>query len=144
MMGLDTNVLVRYIVRDDPAQTPQADAVIRRLSAARPGFVSLVVLVELWWVLGRSFGRSGSERCALFAVLLDTDELMIESIDCARQALTKAEMGADFADALVTALATQAGCLITVTFDRRAAQRAGMRLVGDIIGAIPGAAAPPD
>jgi predicted nucleic-acid-binding protein len=133
MIGLDTNVLVRSIMRDDPVQTPQADAVMRCLSAAEPGFVSSVVLVELWWVLGRSFGRSNAQRRGLFAALLDTDELAIEASACARLALAKAQSGADFADALVAALASQAGCTVTVTFDQGAAQRAGMQFVGDVV-----------
>ncbi|MGA1464036.1 MAG: PIN domain-containing protein, partial [Steroidobacteraceae bacterium] len=51
MIGLDTNVLVRYIMQDDPKQSPKASTLIESLSADHPGFISLVSVVELYWVL---------------------------------------------------------------------------------------------
>ena len=54
MIGLDTNVLLRYLVQDDPAQSPKATEVIeRRLSMENTGFVSLVCILEIVWILGR-------------------------------------------------------------------------------------------
>ena len=57
MIGLDTNVIVRYLTQDDPVQSKQAtDIVERRLTDANPGFVSIVVMVETVWVLDRAYG----------------------------------------------------------------------------------------
>ncbi|MDR1431240.1 MAG: type II toxin-antitoxin system VapC family toxin [Propionibacteriaceae bacterium] len=129
MIGLDTNVLVRYIVRDDPTQAAAADQLVASLTAAEPGFVSPTALVELWWVLARSYKRSQAERCALFEALLDTDELTIGDRASAREALDAANKGADFADALLVAQGRTAGCVMTATFDKAAASRAGMTLI---------------
>jgi predicted nucleic-acid-binding protein len=129
VIGLDTNVLVRFIMRDEPVQTAAAAALLASLTAARPGYISSTALVELWWVLGRSYGRSRSERCELFGELLDTDELVIGDPACAEAALAAARAGADFADGLIVALGSRAGCDRTMTFDRVAARRAGMKLI---------------
>jgi predicted nucleic-acid-binding protein len=126
VIGLDTNVLVRYIMRDDPRQTEQADAIVASLSARDPGHVTPIVLAELWWVFGRSYHVTRTRRCDLFAALLETDQLKFEAADCAGRALAQARQGADFADALVAAMNQAAGCRATVTFDRSAARRAGM------------------
>jgi len=129
MIGLDTNVLVRYLMRDDPIQTPLADRVVSALTARRPGYLSIVVLVELWWVLGRSYGKPAPERRALYEELLQTDELLIEDAPIVRVALSEVSDGADFADAIICHNAFHAGCKSMVTFDEKAASRAGMTLL---------------
>ncbi|MDR1442195.1 MAG: type II toxin-antitoxin system VapC family toxin [Bifidobacteriaceae bacterium] len=129
MIGLDTNVLVRFIMEDDPAQTAWARQVINQLTPASPAYVSTVTLVELWWVLGRSYGRSHDERCSLFGVIADSDELVIGDANSVGLALEAARKGADFADALICALGRKAGCKQILTFDAAAALRAGMTLV---------------
>jgi predicted nucleic-acid-binding protein len=126
VIGLDTNVLVRYIMRDDQEQTAQADRVVKTLTARRPGYVSPVVLAELWWVLGRSYRLSRQQRCLAFSLLLETDELRIESLPSAQKALTMAQDGADFADAMITAMNTASGATMTISFDQTAVRRAGM------------------
>jgi predicted nucleic-acid-binding protein len=128
VIGLDTNVLVRYIVRDDPRQTAVADQLIASLTAAEPGFVTQVVLVELWWVLVRSYKRTHAECGKLFDALLDTDELAIESLVSAKTALAAAQRGADFADALIVANCQIAGCDHIITLDESATKQAGMAL----------------
>ncbi len=129
MIGLDTNILVRFIMRDDPRQTPRADQVLATLTSRQPGFVSLVVLAELWWVLHRSYRRPATDLQRLFTELLDTDELRIQDEPTVRRALTSLAAGVDFADSLVSELAHDAGCQTTVTFDRRAARHPGMSLL---------------
>ena len=126
MIGLDTNVLVRYVMRDDPVQTGVADRVMSRLTAREPGYVSLVVLVELWWVLSRSYRRRAAESAALFAELVTTDELRIEAPATVERALARVGDGADFADALIAEVAARAGCQTVVTFDQSAAAHTGM------------------
>jgi len=137
MIGLDTNVVVRYIMRDDPEQTALADAVMSGLTAREPGYLSLVVLVELWWVLGRSYRRSTAERERLFAELVRTDELKIESHAIVESALGRVAEGADFADALISEVGAQAGCRTCVTFDEMAAKNTGMTGVEDWIARTP-------
>ena len=120
MIGLDTCVLVRYIVRDDPGQTAEADALIATLSRRRRGYISPVALAELWWVLGRSYRRSPAARVELLAELVEADELKIGEVTSVREALAMANAGADFADALIAAAGKRAGCAATATFDRGA------------------------
>ena len=134
MIGLDTNVLVRYIMRDDPTQTVDADALMATLTPREPGLINPIVLAELWWVLGASYHRTSADRCALFTVLLDTDELKIVSEPAARKALSLTRQGADFADALIAEMNSEAG-VTTATFDRDAIRRAGMVEAGGPVAA---------
>jgi predicted nucleic-acid-binding protein len=130
VIGLDTNVVVRYLVRDDAHQTALVDALFSELTAAEPGYVSLVVAVETWWVLRTSYGVSADECRAVLAALVEATELVVERPDVVRQALSLAAAGADFADALIALLGRTVGCSATATFDRGAARLAGMRLLG--------------
>lgn len=129
MIGLDTNVLIRYTVRDDPSQTALADGVIDGLDASNPAFVPLIVVVECWWVLGRAYGYPTEQRQGFVDALLTSEELLVESPDALRAALRGTRDGADLADALIAHAATTAGCERTLTFDRGAARRAGMQLL---------------
>jgi len=121
MIGIDTNVLVRYLVRDDPAQTERATAVIEgRCSADVPGFVCHVVLAELIWVLARGYGYFKPLVILVLRRLLAAAELKIEEPALAWQALADYEQGgADFADYLIGRGNQAAGCTVTVSFDRR-------------------------
>ncbi|WP_277213803.1 PIN domain-containing protein [Isoptericola croceus] len=129
MIGLDTNVLVRYVVRDDGAQARQADGLIDALTPDAPGFVPLVVLVECWWVLDRAYSYPLDRRRAFVEALLATQELRVEQADTVRAALRRTDDGADLADALIAVGAAEAGCDTVMTFDRRAARVAGMTLL---------------
>lgn len=130
MIGVDTNVLVRYLVHDDPDQTPQARALFHALTPEEPGYLSVTVLVETWWVLGRAYSVSAAGRVALLESLLGIPELVVEARDGIQSALTRAKSGADFADAVIAVSAERAGCDRTVTFDKNAARDAGMTLLG--------------
>jgi len=131
MIGLDTNVLVRYIVRDDPAQTRLADQCIEQsCTREQPGYVSHLVLVELIWVLGRGYGYPRQMLSEVLATLLSSEELRIEDAQLVRAALAAFGAGAaDFADCLIGTLHVQAGCETTLTFDRKAARLSGHRLL---------------
>lgn len=131
MIGFDTNVLVRYLTQDDPVQSPKAvDLIERKLSEANPGFVSVVVMVETVWILERAYGFSGGEIAATIERMLQADVLLV---DCEQEVFTAMlalkDDRASFADALIGALNAQAGCSVTVTFDRRAARLAGFGLL---------------
>lgn len=78
MIGLDTNVVVRYLVQDDPDQSPVASAVIDALTETNPGYVSVVTVVEIYWVLRRAY-QVGTGRCAeVLEGLLDARELRVD------------------------------------------------------------------
>lgn len=131
MIGLDTNVVVRYFTHDDPGQTRAALKVMDSLTPANPGFVSLVVLAELVWVLDSFFRTTRSEIVQTLETLLASKELVIEQAETAWQALGKfKESNCEYADCLIEGCGNSAGCDYTVTFDQRAAKATGMKLLG--------------
>jgi predicted nucleic-acid-binding protein len=131
MIGLDTNVLVRYVAQDDPKQTPMANDLIESLTAAAPGYVGLVSVVELVWVLTDCYALTKDQLCEVLATLLQTKEIVVANADTVWQALRSFKEGkADFADCLIERFANEAGCDYTATFDRDAAKHCAMRLIG--------------
>jgi predicted nucleic-acid-binding protein len=128
--GLDTNVLVRYVMQDDPRQSPLATRLLESLSAESPGFVPVVVLTELVWVLSGSYGLDRTQVAAVLGTLLRSKELVVDQAEWVAQALKRySANGADFADALIERLSAAAGCSATMTFDTGAVKAAGMSLV---------------
>jgi len=131
MIGLDTNVLVRYVAQDDPVQSPKATTLVESLTVASPGYISLVSMVELVWVLTSCYGSSRGEICEVLETLLRTKEIIMENADTVWKAVRVFKEGrADFADCLIERSANEAGCSHTATFDRNAAKHCGMRLIG--------------
>lgn len=129
MIGLDTNVLVRFLTHDDPAQTPVAIKLMRSLSPSSPGFVSLVALAELTWVLASLYKLEKSEVELVVENLLRSDALVLEQSEIVWQALRKFKIcNAGFSDCLLERCGHAAECLYTFTFDKRAVA-AGMRLL---------------
>lgn len=129
MIGLDTNVLVRYLTFDDPLQAAVAAKFLDSLSPEEPGFVSLVVLIELVWVLGSLYGFQKSEIEGVIETLLQSKDLTIENADLVRDALRIFRASrAEFSDCVIERCANTAACSYTVTFDKRAAA-AGMKLL---------------
>ena len=134
MIGLDTNVLVRYLAQDDKAQAASATRFIEtRLSERSPGFISLVVLVELCWVLQRLYGATTSELVGTVSDLLATPQFRLqarEAVQDAVQALRAGKTGkAGFVDFLISRIALREGCSAVVSFDRAAIRAAGMTAV---------------
>jgi predicted nucleic-acid-binding protein len=131
MIGLDTNVLVRYFAQDDAKQASAATEIIESFSDDAPGFVSAIVLVELTWVLERSYHLQKAELVRILDNLLKSRELVVENAPLAHQALRLyAQCKAGFADCLVERNGSAAGCEFTFTFDRTAATAlAGMKQV---------------
>ena len=131
MIALDTNVLVRFLVQDDPDQARLATEVIDQLSDAVPGFVSREVLVELVWVLERAYHLGRVEIAGALDGLLTSIELVIEGADDVGPALELYRNEAfGFADLMIAAAARRAGAREMVTFDRKAARLPGVRLLG--------------
>jgi predicted nucleic-acid-binding protein len=131
MQGLDTNVLVRFLLRDDRGQAERAKAAIERAVAAEEMLlVSLQTLLETEWVLRAGGGFEKSAIIAAFRLLLETRELHIENEEAVEQAVyTFENSGADFADCLVLAQYQRLGCRSMLTFDKRAARLPGGELV---------------
>jgi len=130
MIGLDTNVLLRYLAQDDPVQSPIATKLMHALSAEEPGFVSIILVVELVWVLQKSYASGRREIASVVESLLRTKELVVERAELVSQALRLFSAGrADFADTLIERCANAADCDYTLTFDQTAAATAGMRLL---------------
>lgn len=130
MIGLDTNVLVRYLAQDDPLQSPKATAIIeRQLTDENPGFVSIVAMVETAWVLDRAYGLSGAAIASAIERMLQVDVLAVENEQEVFTAMVALRSGqGSFSDALVAALGTRAGCMQTLTFDRKALRLQGFAL----------------
>lgn len=127
MIGLDTDVIVRLLVADDATQHAAARRIVSGLTPDRPGFMSMVTVVEVAWVLGRSYAVPATQLHDLLDELTGVSNLRIERTHLVGRAITRARAGADFADALIGEIAHDAGCSEVVTFDRRAAQRLGWR-----------------
>ena len=131
MVGIDTNVLVRYLAQDDPKQSAIATRFIEgSLSADNPGFVSAVTLCEVAWVLAESYGADRKRVREIVEGLLATKQLVIERAELVWKALRAWErVPADFSDALIGQLAIAHGAERTVTFDRTAARLPGFKLL---------------
>ncbi len=130
MIGLDTNVLVRYIMQDDAKQSPKATQLIESLTVDAPGFFALVCVVELGWVLSTSYGLTREQLAQAIEALLRTKEIVIDRADQVLKALRVFKASsADFADCLIERAAASAGCDRTMTFDAGAAKVAGMTLI---------------
>jgi len=130
LIGLATNVIVRYLTHDDPTQTAAAMRLINSLTSDSPGFLCLIVVAELVWVLETSYGFKKKEIQQVVESLLRSRELVIEQAEIVSIALRTFRTGrADFVDCLIEHRGNAAKCQYTVTFDRAAAEGAGMRLL---------------
>jgi len=130
MIGLDTNLLVRYLAQDDPIQSRKATEVIeRRLSADDPGFISVVAMVETVWVLDRAYGLADAAIAQALERILQADRLVVESEQEVFTAMIALKEGqGSFADALISGLGAEAGCVGTLTFDQKALRLPGFAL----------------
>ena len=131
MIGLDTNILVRYLTQDNATQAAAANRLIEdTLTAEQPGFVAVVVLVELAWVLESGYGCDRRQIASILDRLLRARPLVIENAEAVSQAIRIYAAGkADFADCMIERAGRLNGCDFTLTFDRIAAKDSGMRLL---------------
>ena len=127
MLGIDTNVLVRFLVRDDESQFEKARKLIKReVTAGRRVFVSQLVLLETEWVLRSRYDLSKIEIIAAISGLLDAPDVQFEDEPAIEAALfVWKESTVDFADCLIGAQNKRLGCRATATFDLRAAKLSG-------------------
>jgi predicted nucleic-acid-binding protein len=125
MIGLDTNVLLRYLLGDDQAQTLQATEIVeRRLTEQDPGFVSFVSVLEIVWVLGSLYKRTRWEIADHIEMILAADTLEVQNEQEVYEAVVALRNGlGTFEDALIGSIGIWRGCSATLTFDQNAAKR---------------------
>lgn len=130
MIGLDTNVVVRYIVQDDAVQSKKATTLLESLTDDNQGFIPLVSIVELVWVLQSCYAADRKEISNVLDLLLQMKSIVIEQFEIVSKALRLfSGNNADFADCLVERSAFSAGCEYTATFDKKASKTTGMKLL---------------
>ena len=127
MLGVDTNVLVRYLTRDDQPQYEKARRMIDcEIAKGEPVLVSLLVLLETEWVLRSRYEMAKADIVTAFSALLDTADLTFEDEPSVETAVYSwKDSAADFADCLIEARNRRLGCRATATFDVRALKLAG-------------------
>jgi predicted nucleic-acid-binding protein len=121
MIGIDTNVLVRFIVEDDEPQTKRSVALFRRaLAKGEPIFISDVVLCELVWVLETAYGVPREEIADALANLMRAKEVEMGNADLVHRAVSAFRAGkGDFADYVIRERAVAAGCSTLATFEKK-------------------------
>ena len=131
MIGLDTNVLVRYFAQDDPVQSLKASEIMElRLTENEPGFVSVMTMVEMVCVLSSIYELSDQEVASAVERMLQADTLFIQNEQEVFTATVALKAGrGSFADALIGALGTWAGCASTLTFDRKASRLGNFEII---------------
>jgi predicted nucleic-acid-binding protein len=131
VIGLDTNVLVRYVTQDDAKQAAAATRLFEHtLSVERPGFVCLITLCELAWVLAECYDADKARIVAVIDGLLASRQVMVEEPERVWKALRMwEESSADFSDALVGEVLAANGCDKVVTFDKVASKLPGFELL---------------
>jgi predicted nucleic-acid-binding protein len=127
MIGLDTNILVRLLVADDPEQTARAQRFVEaRCTSESPGFINSIVLAECVWALLRVYKFSRAQIAAAIEALLAGDDRSVEHHDAVRAALEGYRAGrVDLVDAMIVGINRAHGCEATATFDREAAKMDG-------------------
>lgn len=122
MIGLDTNVIVRYIAQDDEVQSAEAARIFEKeISRTNKGFISSIALCETLWVLGRGYKQPKAKLLEVVSMLLEIDNIELEHRDCVWSAYCDWEEGrADFSDYFLARIGKQVGCEWTYTFDQNA------------------------
>lgn len=126
MIGLDTNILVRYFAQDDPIQSQRTTRLVERLTEESPGFISLISIAETAWVLERAYKLSNLDLARCIERILQADSFVVQNEQEVFSAMVALKSGTgSFSDALIAALGEWAGCSSTLTFDKGAAQLKG-------------------
>ena len=131
MIGLDTNVLVRYLTQDDPAQSRAASRLIEKeLTAADPGLILTAVLAETLWVLGELYGATREEQIECVERLLATRQFHLQNHAAVQRAAQAARRApCEFVDCLIAEIGIDEHCKHVVTFDKKAAKYPGFALL---------------
>ncbi|MBC2604440.1 PIN domain-containing protein [Pelagicoccus albus] len=131
MVGIDTNVLVRFVTQDDETQFLKVSQFLNQnCTEESPGWISSIVLCELVWVLSSGYGYKRSQIGKLLNQLLVVTSLRFENRTCVRTAVEDfVEGNADFSDYLIAASNQKHGCSTTVTLDKKAGKHPGFHLL---------------
>jgi predicted nucleic-acid-binding protein len=131
MVGLDTNVILRYLLQDDPKQTTLANHIVDQVLRDRnPGFISLVTVLEMVWVLRSLLKQTPTEIATHLEHLLAADSFEVQNGQQVFEAAFALKRGTgEFEDALIGALNAWAGCQHTLTFDKRALRMPYFQLI---------------
>jgi predicted nucleic-acid-binding protein len=130
MIGLDTNILIRYYSVDDPEQFAIAAKFLQSLTRENPGFISTPTLLEFVWVITSTYKLSRESVVSILSSLLHDETLRVQSPELAKLALEQYSEGkADYGDCMITMCSRSLGCNQVMTFDRIAARDAGMTLL---------------
>lgn len=130
MIGLDINAVVRYIAQDDDMQSAKATQLIESLSVENSGFITLVSVLGLVWVMQGCYKATKQGCVAILQTLLHTREILLENAEIIVMATHKySASNADFADCLIERSANYAKCTSTMTFDSNVAKSAGIQLI---------------
>ena len=128
MRTLDTNVVVRLLIGDDPQQTPIAEQAFLDAIASGGIYLPDVVLAEVAWVL-RGYDLERATRYQLLERLVRTRGVVVDDIDAVIDAFEQFSQGGDLADQLILARATNIGALPVLSFDRRFAASQDVELL---------------
>jgi predicted nucleic-acid-binding protein len=131
LIGLDTNILLRAALDDDPVQSLAAQSLLSGLNAGRPGFINIPVLMEFFWVLRSRYKLPKAKLASAIRELVEAEHLEFEELQTVATALAAYEAGqAEFADIVIALRNQELGVESTFTFDKRAAARvSGMKLL---------------
>ena len=131
MTGLDTNIVLRYLLQDDPRQSPLANRVVEgQLTTENPGFINIVAILEIVWVLRSLLKRTPAEIAAHLEQLLAADTLNVQNENQVFEAAFALKCGTgEFEDVLLGAIDAWKGCAHTLTLDRRTLRSPHFQLV---------------
>jgi predicted nucleic-acid-binding protein len=122
LIGLDTNILVRYLAQDDEKQSGKATKFIeKRITEKEPGFINYIVLVETIWVLENCYSADKQAIVNVIYQLASTKQLVLQDAEIVLRSLRLYEASnIDYADALLSTINNDNGCETTITFDKKA------------------------
>jgi predicted nucleic-acid-binding protein len=131
MIGLDSNVLIRYIVQDDPGQSEMVnDYIDKNISVIKSAYINQIILCEIVWVLKRAYGYNKDIIITVISKILQTKEFVVENSELVLQAVKEYQKGpADFSDYLIAARNRDADCKYTITLDKAAAKSKYFKLL---------------
>ncbi|OWV87034.1 nucleic-acid-binding protein [Rhizobium sp. R635] len=131
MIGLDTNILLRFLLKDDAAKTEKVTALFGSLSDTTPGYISCITLMECAWFLRQRIKLKREQIMEAISDLLDSADLILEDERVIEETLgIMARTNAEFADVFIALRNRDAGCMATKTFDAQAAKTIpGMELL---------------
>ena len=121
MIGLDTNILLRSMLNDDPVQSPAARRLLQSLDENNRGFVNVPVMLEFFWVLRSRYKLPRTRLVGALRDLLEVKHLEFEAFETIGKALVIYErLAADFSDAVIAMRNSELGADKTLTFDGKA------------------------